>query len=561
MSNTEQIKPSNFIRDIIGQDLQTTNYKDGIVTRFPPEPNGYLHIGHAKAICIDFGMAAEFGGRCHLRMDDTNPEKETVEYVESIKNDVSWLGFSWGEHFYYASDFFGKMYEFACDLIRTNKAYVCELTQEEWKEYRGIPTQPGKDSPYRNRPPEESLDLFRKMRNGEFPDGSLCLRARIDMASPNLHMRDPVLYRIMRAHHYRTGDEWCIYPMYDFAHPLEDAFENVTHSLCTLEFEVHRPLYNWVVQQLNMETPPRQFEFSRLNLTYTVMSKRKLLELVQGGYVHGWDDPRMPTISGLRRRGFTPSSIRNFCNQIGVTKFESVTEIQLLEYMIREELNKSARRLMAVLNPVKLVVENFPKDKVEYLDCVNNPEDPSAGTRKTPFTRELYIEADDFMENPPPKFFRLTPGRDVRLRYAGIIHCTGVEHNPDGSIKEIRCTYYPDTFGPNATSTRKVKGTIHWVSAEKSMSCETRLYDRLFSFERPDEMDNTKDFKEYLNPNSLKTIKTIVEESASMIEPGTHWQFERKGYFFADPIDSKPGAPVFNRIVELKDSWGKQKTR
>jgi glutaminyl-tRNA synthetase len=551
-------EPNDFIRDIVAADVKAGKNGGKVVTRFPPEPNGYLHIGHAKAICIDFGVAAEFGGVCNLRMDDTNPAKEDTEYVDSIKEDIRWLGFDWGDRFFYAADYFERIYKVAQDLIRAGKAYVCEVSQEDWKQYRGIPTEPGRESPFRNRSIDENLALFDRMRAGEFPDGSKCLRAKIDMSSPNLHMRDPVLYRIMRVPHYRTGDRWCIYPMYDFAHPLEDAFEGITHSLCTLEFEVHRPLYDWVVEQLNMPNPPRQFEFARLSLTYTVLSKRYLLELVKSGVVKGWDDPRMPTISGLRRRGFTPQTIRSFCKAIGVTKFQSVSEIGLLEYIAREELNKSAPRAMTVLDPVRLVIENYPEGKVEYIEAQNNPEDPSAGKRKIPFTRNLYIERDDFMEVPVKKFFRLAPGTEVRIRFACIIKCTGIDKDPvTGHIREIRCTYDPSTFGPQGAEARKVKGTIHWVSAEHALDLEVRMYDRLFTFERPDEMQEGKDYKEYLNRNSLTVLKAKGEESLRAAQPGSRFQFERKGYFFADPKDSKPDKPVFNLIVSLRDSWAK----
>ena len=532
----------HFIREIITNDVAAGKYP-GIVTRFPPEPNGYLHIGHAKAICIDFGMAKEFGGRCHLRMDDTNPSKETEEYAESIRNDVHWLGFDWGSHHYYAADYFERMYDVACDLIRKGKAYVCGLTQDEWKEYRGVPTRPGKDSPSRSRPVEESLDLFRRMRAGEFADGELCVRAKIDMASPNMHLRDPVIYRIMRETHYRTGDKWCIYPMYDFAHPLEDAFEGVTHSLCTLEFEVHRPLYDWVVENIELPYRPHQFEFARLNLTYTVMSKRKLLQLVQEELVNGWDDPRMPTVCGMRRRGYTPESIRNFCELIGVTKFESLTDVALLEHCVREDLNKRSLRRMAVLKPLKVIIENA-EALPAHVDAVNNPEDPAAGSRQIPFGRELYIERDDFMDVPPPKYFRLSPGRSVRIRYAGFLTCTRAEKDA------IYCKWDPPT------AELKVKGTIHWVPATSAVKAEVRLYDRLFTVERPD-ADEAKDFKEFLNPKSLETTTAYIEPSLTAAKPGERFQFERIGYFCAD-ADGRPGAPVFNQTVSLKDSWSRE---
>ena len=557
MTTPETAPATDFIRDIISDDLRSGKHSR-IVTRFPPEPNGYLHIGHAKAICTDFGTALEFGGECHLRMDDTNPAKESMEYVESIKNDVRWLGFDWGEHFYFAADYFETMYECARTLIRNGKAYVCDLTLEQWKEYRGIPTQPGRESPSRNRPAGESLDLFARMRAGDFPDGTLCVRARIDMASPNLHLRDPVIYRIMRAHHYRAGNKWCIYPTYDFAHPIEDALEKITHSLCTLEFEVHRPLYDWFIEQLGFEPRPRQIEFSRLNVTYTVMSKRKLLELVRDGRVKGWDDPRMPTIAGLRRRGFTPASIRDFCKRVGVTKFDGYTDIALLEHCLREELNRSAPRAMAVLDPVKVVIENYPAGQEEWLDAINNPEDPAAGTRQVPFSRELYIEREDFMEDAPKKFFRLAPGREVRLRYGYFVTCTGFSKDQaTGQITEIRCTYDPATRGGNAPDGRKVKGTIHWVSAARGVPAEARLYDRLFRTEHPDETEAGVDYKVNLNPDSLKTVRAILEPALAQAAPGTRFQFERKGYFIADSADHQPGQPVFNQIVPLKDSWVK----
>jgi glutaminyl-tRNA synthetase len=558
MNVPEPTAPSDFVRDIISEDIASGKHQR-IVTRFPPEPNGYLHIGHAKAICIDFGTALEFGGECHLRMDDTNPSKETMEYVESIKNDVRWLGFDWGEHFYFSADYFERMYDYTCALIRKGSAYVCELTQEQWKEYRGIPTLPGKESPFRNRSAEESLELFGRMRAGDYPDGTLCVRAKIDMASPNLHMRDPVIYRIMRAHHYRTGDKWCIYPTYDFAHPIEDAIEYITHSLCTLEFEVHRPLYDWVLQQLHMNpTPPRQIEFARLNLTYTVLSKRKLLELVRDGHVKGWDDPRMPTIAGLRRRGFTADAIRNFCKRVGVTKFDGYTDLALLEFCVREELNKSANRAMAVLDPVKVVIENFPEEQVDFLEGVNNPEAPEAGVRKIPFTRELYIERDDFKEEAAKKYFRLAPGKEVRLRYGFFITCTGFTKDPaTGLVSEIRCTYDPATRGGNAPDGRKVKGTIHWVSATQGIPAEVRIYDRLFKEEHPEEVPEGVDYKTNLNPNSLHIVKAIVEPALAKATPGTRFQFERKGYFIADILDHRESGPVFNQIVALKDSGPK----
>ena len=546
--SNEPAKPMHFIREIITADVQSGK-TPSVVTRFPPEPNGYLHIGHAKAICLDFGMAKEFGGRCHLRMDDTNPAKEDMEYVESIKTDVRWLGWEWGEHFYYSAHYFERMYEVARNLIRKDKAYVCELTQDQWKEYRGVPTRPGKESPFRNRPAGESLDLFARMRAGEFPDGTLCLRAKIDMASPNMHLRDPVIYRIMREPHYLTGDSWVIYPMYDFAHPLEDAFEGVTHSLCTLEFEVHRPLYDWVVEQLDLPVRPRQFEFARLNLSYTVMSKRKLLELVQTKRVHGWDDPRMPTISGLRRRGYPASAIRQFCEVIGITKFGSLTDVALLEHCVRDALNKSAPRRMAVMNPLKVTIENADALPAS-VEATNNPEDPAAGSRQIPFGRELLIEREDFMEVAPPKYFRLTPGKSVRIRYAGFLTCTGVQKNDAGEVAGITCRWDP------SSAELKVKGTIHWVPAEQAIATEVRLYDRLFTEEQPD-AHKTKDFKEFLNPQSLTVSTAYLEPALRQVAAGESVQFERVGYFVADCKDSQPGKPVFNRTVTLKDAWGK----
>jgi len=554
----EQESPGNFIRKIVQEDLASKRAGGRVVTRFPPEPNGYLHIGHAKAVCLDFGIAREFGGRCNLRMDDTNPSKESMEYVEAICRDVKWLGWDWEDRLYFASDYFERMYEVAEDLIRRGKAYVCNLSQEEWKEYRGVPTRPGRESPCRNRPPEESLDLFRRMRAGEFPDGSLCLRAKIDMASPNIHLRDPVLYRIMRAAHYRTGNKWCIYPTYDFAHPLEDVFEGVTHSLCTLEFEVHRPLYDWVVEQVNPPVRPVQHEFARLNLSYTVMSKRMLHELVQEGHVRGWDDPRLPTLAGLRRRGYTPEAIRDFAERVGVTKYESLTDIALLEHCVRDDLNRRAPRAMAVLRPVKLVIDNYPEDAEETFEAFNNPEDPSAGTRPVPFSRELYIERDDFRESPPPKYYRLAPGREVRLRCAVYVTCTGALKDPaTGEILEIHATYDPASRGGGTPDGRRVKGTIHWVSARHAVRAEFRLYDRLFTVEEPAKAAGENgDFKKFLNPASLEVVEGWVEPSLSGVAPGAHFQFERIGYFCVDP-DSMPGRPVFNRTVTLKDTWAK----
>ena len=546
---------TDFIRDIVAEDLQSGKHAH-IVTRFPPEPNGYLHIGHAKAICLDFGVAMENGGQCHLRFDDTNPEKEEQEYVDAIIDDVHWLGFDWGEHLYYASDYFEQMFAYAVALIASGKAYVCELGADEFKSYRGVPSRPGKASPWRDRPVAENLDLFNRMRGGEFPEGRYVLRAKIDMDSPNIHMRDPALYRIKHAAHHRSGDAWCIYPTYDFAHCLEDSIEGVTHSLCTLEFEVHRPLYDWILETLDV-TRSRQIEFARLNLTYTVMSKRKLLELVKGGYVDGWDDPRMPTLGGLRRRGYTPEAIRRFCRTVGITKVESLTDLALLEHGIRDELNRSAPRAMGVLDPVKLVIDNYPADGEETLAAVNNPEDPAAGMRAVPFSRELYIEREDFMEDPPRKFYRLAPGREIRLRYAYFVTCTGVVKDAAGEIAEIHCTYDPATRGGDAPDGRKVKSTIHWVSARHAVPADVRLYDRLFTRERPEDVAEGEDFKDSLNPESLTVVSARVEPSLRDAAAGARYQFERKGYFCVDGKDAVPGAPVFNRIVPLRDTWAK----
>ena len=551
--------PSNFIEDIIEEDLKQGKNDGRVHTRFPPEPNGYLHIGHAKSICLNFGIAAKYGGLCNLRFDDTNPTKEDVEYVESIKEDVRWLGFDWDDRLFYASDYFEQLYEYAVELIKAGKAYVCDLSPDEIREYRGTLTEPGKDSPYRNRSVEENLDLFRRMRAGEFPDGSRVLRAKIDMASPNLNMRDPVLYRILRATHHRTGDKWCIYPTYDFAHPLSDALEGITHSICTLEFEDHRPLYDWLIDNVNVPSRPRQIEFARLNLSYTVMSKRKLLELVKRGIVSGWDDPRMPTISGLRRRGYTPESIRTFCERIGVAKANSVVDIALLEHCVREDLNRRAQRVMAVLRPLRVVIDNYPEDRVEWLEAVNNPEDPSMGTRKVPFSRVLYIERDDFKEDPPPKFYRLAPGREVRLRYAYFIKCTDVvKDEKTGEVTELHCTYDPDTLGGSAPDGRRVKATLHWVSAAHALEAEVRLYDRLFTKEDP---GAEEDFLSCVNPDSLKVLTGCrVEPSLAGAAPGDRFQFERLGYFCVDP-DSSWGVGerrlVFNRTVGLKDEWAR----
>jgi glutaminyl-tRNA synthetase len=548
-------RPSNFIRDIILDDLKTNKYSGRVQTRFPPEPNGYLHIGHAKAICLDFGLADEFGGHTNLRFDDTNPEKEETEYVDSIMADVKWLGFHW-DGLFYASDYFDQLYEWALKLIRDGKAYVDDLSAEEIRKYRGTLTEPGKDSPHRNRSVEENLDLFQRMKAGEFPDGSRVLRAKIDMASPNLNMRDPVMYRILHAEHHRTGNKWCIYPMYDYAHGQSDSLERVTHSMCTLEFEDHRPLYNWFIQQLGI-FPSQQIEFDRLNLTHTLLSKRKLLQLVQEGRVRGWDDPRMPTLSGIRRRGYTPEAIRNFCASIGVSKTTGSIELAMLEHFVREDLNKSAPRVMAVLRPLKVVIDNYPENQVEEMDAVNNPEDPAAGSRKVPFSRVLYIEQDDFREEPPPKYYRLSPGREVRLRYGYFVTCTSVVKNEKGEVAEVRCIYDPATRGGNAPDGRKVKATIHWVSAAHAVDAEVRIYENLFLKQDPSDVEEGKDVLDNLNPNSLEVITNAkLEPSLASAAVGSRFQFERLGYFSVDP-DSKPGKPVFNRTVALKDAWAR----
>jgi len=546
----------DFIRSRVEEDLRTNKWGGRVVTRFPPEPNGYLHIGHAKAICIDFGIAAEYGGVCHLRFDDTNPCKEEEEYVESIKKDVRWLGFDWGEHLYFASDYFEQMYEYAVQLVKAGKAYVCDLTAEQIREYRGTLTKPGQNSPYRERSIEENLDLFERMHAGEFPDGSRVLRAKIDMASPNLNMRDPVMYRILHASHHRSGDKWCVYPMYDWAHGLEDSVERVTHSLCTLEFEDHRPLYDWYLDQLGAYHP-QQIEFARLNLTYTLVSKRKLLQLVEGGHVRGWDDPRMPTLSGMRRRGYTPEAIRNFCQGVGVAKADSTVGIARLEHAVRDDLNKRAPRVMGVLDPLRVVIENYPEDREEELEAINNPEDPGAGVRKVPFSRELYIEREDFMEDPPKKFFRLAPGREVRLRYAYFIKCVDVVKDEEGRIVELRCTYDPETRGGDAPDGRKVKATLHWVSVRHALEVEIRLYEHLFVKENPSEVEEGKDWASNLNPESLRVLTGChVEPSLASARPGDRFQFERKGYFCVDP-DSSEGRLVFNRTVTLRDAWAR----
>jgi glutaminyl-tRNA synthetase len=548
-------RPSNFIRDRFIEDIKSNKHNGRIQTRFPPEPNGYLHIGHAKAICLDFGLADEFGGHTNLRFDDTNPEKEDTEYVESIKQDVEWLGFHW-DGLYYASDYFDQLYEWAIKLIKAGKAYVDDLSADEIRKHRGTLTEPGKNSPYRDRPVEESLNLFERMRAGEFPDGSRVLRAKIDMASPNFNMRDPVMYRILHAHHHRTGDKWPIYPMYDFAHGQSDSLEKVTHSMCSLEFADHQPLYNWFIQQLEI-FPSQQIEFDRLSLTYTMMSKRKLRQLVEEGRVKGWDDPRMPTLSGLRRRGYTPEAIRNFVTAAGVSRTNGIVELAMLEHFVREDLNKRSLRVMAVLKPLKVVIDNYPEGQSEEMDAINNPEDESAGTRKIPFSRELYIEHDDFREVPPPKYFRLSPGKEVRLRYGYFITAKSVVKNAAGEVVEVHCMYDPATRGGNAPDGRKVKSTIHWVSAAHAIDAEVRVYERLFSKEDPDDVEEGQNFTANLNPQSLAVISNAkLEPSLANAAVGARYQFERLGYFAVDP-DSRPGKPVFNRTVALKDAWAK----
>ena len=553
-------EPLDFIREIVAADLASGKHASP-VTRFPPEPNGYLHIGHAKSICLNFGIALENeGGVCHLRFDDTNPAKEDVEYVDSIKEDVQWLGFDWGKNIFFASDYFEKLYGFAVELIQSGKAFVCELTLDEIAAHRSTPTKPGTNSPYRDRSPEENLELFQRMRDGEFGDGTRVLRAKIDMASPNLHMRDPVLYRIRKTPHHRTGNTWCLYPMYDFTHCLSDSIEGITHSLCTLEFEVHRPLYDWVLDNATIDRRPRQIEFARLNLTYTILSKRKLLTLVEEGRVNGWDDPRLPTVSGLRRRGYTPSSIRAFCKTIGMTKFNSLTDVALLEHSIRQDLNDTTPRRMAVLRPLKVVITNFDEGSTEELDAANHPKNPEAGTRKVPFTREIYVESGDFMEEPPKKFFRLGPGREVRLRFAYFITCNEVIKNAAGEVTELHCTYDPETHGGNAPDGRKFKGTIHWVSASHAFEAQVRLFDRLFTVENPNKEDDGKTYLDHLNAESLEVIADAkLEPGLAKAAPGERFQFERLGYFCADAADSQPGKPVFNRTVTLRDAWAKQR--
>jgi glutaminyl-tRNA synthetase len=558
---TEAARPSHFIREIIEEDNRTGAFDGRVHTRFPPEPNGFLHIGHAKSICLNFGLAEEFGGKCNLRFDDTNPIKEETMYVESIIEDVHWLGYDWEDRLFYASDYFDQLYEWALKLIRDEKAYVDHLTPDQIREYRGTLTEPGKPSPYRDRSVAENLALFEKMRAGDFADGECVLRAKIDMASPNINLRDPVLYRILHAPHHRTGDKWCIYPLYDFAHGQSDSIEGVTHSICTLEFEAHRALYDWLLEKLEIYAP-KQIEFARLNLTYTVLSKRKLRRLVEEGHVSGWDDPRMPTMRGLRRRGYSPQSIRDFADEIGVARSPNLVEIQLLEYCARQDLNKTSARVMGVLKPLKVVIENYPEDQVEHMTLTNNPEDPAAGTREVPFSRELYIEADDFMEDPPKKFYRLAPGREVRLRNAYLITCTDVIKDADGNITELRCTYDPATQGGNAPDGRKVKATLHWVSARHALQAEVRLYDRLFDRENPDQVDEEgQDFIANLNPNSLEVLyPCYIEPHVAGAEPFTRLQFERMGYFSIDP-DSTAERMVFNRTVGLRDAWAKIKQR
>jgi len=558
MANNDSTPVPNFIRNIITEDLKYKKNNGRVHTRFPPEPNGYLHIGHAKAICLNFGLAAEFNGLCNLRFDDTNPSKEEIEYIESIIEDVKWLGFDWEDRLFYASDYFKQLYEYAIQLIKAGKAYIDDLSADEIREYRGTLTEPGKESPYRNRSIEENLELFERMRSGDFKDGEKVLRAKIDMASPNLNMRDPVMYRIKHASHHRTDDKWCIYPTYDWTHGQSDSIEGITHSICTLEFEDHRPLYDWFIDQLNIHHP-QQIEFARLNLSYTIMSKRKLLELVQGNYVSGWNDPRMPTISGLRRRGYTPESIRVFAERIGVAKRESMVDIALLEYCLREDLNKKAPRAMAVLNPLKVIIDNYPQDQVEELDAVNNPEDESMGTRKVLFSRELYIERDDFREDPPRKWFRLAPGTEVRLRYGYYIKCVDVvKDSKTGEVVELHCTYDPETRGGWSPDGRKVKGTLHWASASHAVDAEVRIYDFLFTKPDPSDVEPGKDFKDYLNPNSLEVLTHCkLEPALADAKAGDYFQFERQGYFCVDSVDSAPGKLVFNRTTTLRDTWAK----
>ncbi|MGC9965568.1 MAG: glutamine--tRNA ligase/YqeY domain fusion protein [Syntrophobacteraceae bacterium] len=558
MNGVETKVPPNFIRNMIADDVKSGKNGGKVLTRFPPEPNGYLHIGHAKSICLNFGLAAEFGGVCNFRFDDTNPGKEEVEYVDSIMNDVRWLGFDWEDRFYHASDYFEQLYEWAISLIKSGKAYVDSLSADEIREHRGTLTEPGKESPYRNRSVEENRELFQRMRAGEFKDGEHVLRAKIDMSSPNINLRDPVMYRIRHMSHWRTGDKWCIYPMYDYAHGQSDSLEGITHSICTMEYEDHRALYDWYLDNLDVPCHPQQIEFARLNLSYTVMSKRKLLQLVQEGYVAGWDDPRMPTLAGMRRRGYTPEAIRNFCERIGVGKRESLVDLALLEYCVREDLNRRAERVMGVLRPLKVVIENYPEGRVEQLEAINNPEDPSAGTREVPFSRVIYIERDDFMENPPKQFFRLSPGREVRLRYAYFIKCVDIVKDPkSGEIVELRCTYDPATRGGDSPPDgRKVKATLHWVSAPHAIDAEVRLYEKLLNKAAPSDEEGAT-FKDFIDSNSLEVIEAAkLEPALAQAAPGSRYQFERLGYFCVDP-DSTPGKMVFNRTVTLRDTWAK----
>jgi glutaminyl-tRNA synthetase len=555
MAKADAVPSTDFIREIIDEDLRANKNEGRVATRFPPEPNGYLHIGHAKSICLNFGIAAQYGGTCNLRFDDTDPSGESLEYVESIKSDVRWLGFDWGDRLFHASDYFDQLHEYAVQLIRDGKAYVCSLSPEEIRQYRGTLTNPGKESPYRTRSVEENLDLFERMRAGEFEEGAHVLRAKIDMASPNINMRDPTIYRIKKMAHYRTGDRWCIYPMYDFTHCLSDSIEGITHSICTLEFENNRPLYDWVLDELKVPCHPQQIEFARLNLSYTVLSKRKLVELVERGHVAGWDDPRVPTLAGMRRRGYTPESIRNFCERIGVAKRDSVVDMDLLEHCVREDLNQRAPRVMAVLRPLRVVIDNYPEDQAEELDAPYHPQDPGMGSRKVPFSRTLYIEREDFMEDPPKKFFRLAPGREVRLRYAYFVKCVDVvKDEGTGEVVELRCTYDPQTRGGAASDGRKVKATIHWVSAAHSLPAEVRLYDRLFNVASP----SGDDFTKYVSPNALETLTSSrVEPSLAGAAPGSRYQFERLGYFCVDSVDSSEEALVFNRTATLRDTWAK----
>lgn len=554
MDNNSDSISVDFLRAIINEDIKNNKNDGKVITRFPPEPNGYLHIGHAKAFNLNFGIAADYKGKCHLRFDDTNPVKEDIEYVKSIQEDIHWLGYDWNDDLYFASDYYEKLYDYAVQLIKKGKAFICDLSFDDMREYRGTLTEPGKESPYYNRSIEENLDLFERMRNDEFSDGTRTLRAKIDMSSPNIHMRDPAIYRIKHAHHHRTGNDWCIYPMYDFAHCLSDSIEGITHSMCSLEFEIHRPLYDWILDELEVECHPQQIEFNRLNLTYTVMSKRKLLKLVEGKHVSDWNDPRMPTLSGMRRRGYTPNSIKNFLNKAGVTKREQIIDVSLLEYCVREDLNKHVPRVMGVINPLKVIVTNYPDDKIDELDAVNNPEDSSMGTRKVPFSNTLYIEKEDFREEAPKKFFRMVPGREVRLRYGYIVKCTGCTKDENGEIVEVQCTYDPDSRGGTAPDGRKIKGTIHWVSVEHALKAEVRLFDRLFKVSNP---ESNGEFIENLNPESLEVRKDCyIEPSLANADHGDRFQFERLGYFCVD-LDSTAESPVFNRTVPLRDSWAK----